>query len=279
MLFGAHVSIAGGIFNAPLRAAQIGCEVFQMFTRSPQGGQAPELTPASAEQFKKNCASSRQREWFVHCPYFINFASKNSRLARGSAAVVRGELERASLLGARFVMTHLGSYKDLGSGRGLGRVAEGLEAVLRGYRGSAEFLIEISAGAGDIIGDAFEEVADIIYHPKLKKFNIGVCFDTQHAFGGGYDLRTPEAVAATLKKFDGTIGLERLKLLHGNDSKVSLASHRDRHEHIGQGQIGRAGFAAIVGSRELQKINLVCETEPDEVKQDIALLKKIRARV
>src|SRR3989339_1697336 len=118
MYFGAHVSIAGGIINAPKNAAAIGCEVFQMFTRSPQGGSVPPITAEMATEFKKLCQKYHQKEWVVHTPYFINFASANNRIKYGSINAVRQELERAALLGAKYLMTHLGSYKDLGPDRG-----------------------------------------------------------------------------------------------------------------------------------------------------------------
>ena len=281
MYFGAHVSIAGGVFNAPLNAAALGCEVFQMFTRSPQGGSVPELTPNIAALFRRNMELTGQRECYIHTPYFINFASANNHIYCGSISVVRQELERSSLLGARYVMAHLGSYKDLGQKEGFVKVVAGLAETLKGYRGEAELLIEISAGAGAVIGDTFEEIAEIIHHPKLsapggKKHPVGVCFDTAHAFTSGYDLRTPEAVAATFKKFDQTIGLKRLKMFHCNDSEARFNEHKDRHAHIGHGYIGEVGFRALLTHPAIQNLNFICETEHDKIKDDLTLLKKIR---
>jgi len=276
MLFGAHVSMAGGLQNTPLNAAKIGCEVFQIFTRSPQGGSVSPLDDSTVKEFKKNCKKAGQKEWYVHAPFFINFASANNRIHYGSIGAIKQELTRASLLGAKYLMTHLGSYKDLGNKEGLKRVAEGLDEVLKDYKGTTEFLIEISAGAGEIIGDTFEEIAEIIHHPKLKKYKIGVCYDTQHAFASGYDIRTPEAVADTLKKIDQTIGLKNIKLFHCNDSLTELGSHKDRHAHIGEGLIGLTGFQALLKNKKLSKINFVCETENDSVKKDISILKNIR---
>lgn len=276
MYFGAHVSIAGGLPNAPLNAAKIGCEVFQMFTRSPQGGWVAPLDKTVAKQFKDNCKKSEQKQWVVHAPYFINFASANPRIKHVSITVIREELERASLLGASYLMAHLGSYKDLGPEKGFTQLIEGLAKMLTGYKGSTQFLIEISAGSGSIIGDSFEEIGKIIHHPKLKKCGIGVCYDTQHAFASGYDCRTPETLDATLKKFDKEIGLENLKLSHCNDSKTELGSHRDRHEHIGQGKIGLEGFKNILTDKRMQKINFILETEHDKVVEDLEIVKDIR---
>lgn len=276
MLFGAHVSIAGGLPNAPLNAAEIGCEVFQMFTRSPQGGWVPPCDAQVAKEFKANCKKAGQKEWYVHTPYFINFASANNRIKYGSINTVRQELERASLLGAKYLMTHLGSYKDLGPKKGYEQVVEALGEMLKNYQGETQFLIEISAGAGEIIGDQFEEITEIIYHKNLKKYDIGVCYDTQHGFASGYDARSPEAVEATLKLFDKIIGLDKLKLFHCNDSATEFASHRDRHAHLGEGKIGLAGFEALLKNKKLKDINFVLETEHDAVKKDLKILKTIR---
>ena len=276
MYFGAHVSIAGGIFNAPLNAAALGCEVFQIFSRSPRGGHVPPLTKDIVALFKKNCELTAQREWYIHTPYFIHFGSSNNRIKHGSISVLREELERGTLIGARYVMTHLGSYKDLGREGGFAQLIDGLNEVLKDYKGTTQLLIEISAGSGEVIGSSFEEIAEIVHHPKLKKYDIGVCLDTQHAFASGYDIRTPEMVQKTLKNFDATIGLSKLRLSHCNDSKVEFEACRDRHEHIGAGFIGRAGFEALFSSPLLPDINFILETEPDGVHEDLKTLKEIR---
>ncbi|MFA6547983.1 MAG: deoxyribonuclease IV [Candidatus Magasanikbacteria bacterium] len=275
MLFGAHVSIAGGVVNAPKNASNIGCECFQMFTRSPQGGSVPPLNEKIATEFKAQCKKYNQKQWVVHTPYFINFASANNRIYYGSISTVRTELERASLLGATYLMTHLGSYKDLGHDKGLAQVAEGLGEMLKGYKGTTQFLIEISAGSGEIIGDTFEEIAEIIHHKKLKKYNIGVCYDTQHGFASGYDIRTKESIDNVLKQFDNTIGLEKLKISHCNDSQTDLGSHKDRHEHIGEGKIGLAGFRSLLTNKKLKDINFYLETDHDKVREDLKILKSI----
>lgn len=276
MYFGAHVSIAGGLVNAPLNAAKIGCEVFQMFSRSPHGGWVAPLDDEIAAMFKKNMELAGQRECYIHTPYFVNFASANSRISHGTAAVVREELERGTKLGAKYVMTHMGSYKDLGEEKGFDQLVKGLVKVLTGYTGSTQLLIEISAGAGKVAGHTFEEIAQIIHHPDLKKFPLGVCFDTQHAFGSGYDLRTKEVVDATFKRFDKLIGLDKLKMFHCNDSKIELGGNKDRHEHIGEGLIGEQGFDAMVNYPPLKDKNFILETEHDKVENDLALLFKFR---
>lgn len=274
MKFGAHVSIAGGIDQAPLRAAAIGCETFQSFSRSPQGGPAPKLTPEIVEAFLRNCREANLSDWVIHAPYYLNFASENEKTRANSARIVREELERASLLQTRYVMFHPGSAKDSDEKQALQHCIDGISRVLDGYSGSAKLLIEISAGAGMVVGDTFDEVAamlDGVDNPEL-----GVCFDTAHAFAAGYDLRTPDALKKTLKEFDTHIGLDRLKMSHCNDSKVDLGMKRDRHEHLGKGFIGLGGFESILESSEFKNVDLYLETEPEGVAEDLKILKKLR---
>jgi len=273
---GAHISAAGDLSQAPLRAMEADCECFQFFSRPPQGGPAKPITKQIAEAFKASC-QKHKLDSYIHTPYYINLASAEDRIYYGSIKVIREELERGSALDVKYVMTHLGSAKDLGEAEGIKKTAAGLAEILKGYTGSCKLLIEISAGAGAIIGDAFEELAKIIDSPSLKKYGIGICFDTAHAFASGYDLRDEKTVKATFKTFDKILGLKKLKLIHANDSLAEFNSKKDRHAHIGEGKIGLAGFKTIVALAKKLKINLVLETPHDEIfPQDIRLLKKIR---
>jgi deoxyribonuclease-4 len=273
MFFGAHISISKGVAEAPRIAAAIGCEVFQMFSRSPQGGPAPLLTKTITRQFRRACDTHKQAAWYIHTPYFINLASANPRVRFGSINVIREELERGSLLGAEAVMTHLGSARDLGERAAERIVIDGIQRILRGYAGSTRLLLEISAGAGAIVGDTFEELARIL---KAVDGDCGICYDTQHAFASGYDIRTRDAVKKTLNSFDRIIGINHLALSHCNDSLVPLGSRKDRHAHIGKGEIGLAGFHALIHEPRLKTINLILETPPDGVQDDLAVLKKLR---
>ncbi len=272
MLIGCHVSIAGGIDKAPQRARDLGCEAMQIFTRSPQGGKAPTLTDEIVSEFKLKAKSYKLKATFVHTPYYINFASANNRIRYGSVSVIRDELERASLIGAKYVMTHLGSAGELSEKQASEKTIGMISKSLDGYDGSAELLIENSAGAGKIIGDTFAEIAEIIKgvnHPKLT----GICLDTQHSFASGYDWRD---FKNALQKIDSEIGLEKIKLIHLNDSQTELASHKDRHDHIGKGLIGIDAFKNIVSFAKEKNIDLILETEHDLVKEDVDLLKSLR---
>lgn len=283
MLLGAHVSIAGGIDKAPARAAEWGCEVFQTFSRSPQGGPAPKLTPELLEIFKAEMKTHKLKEHYIHTPYYINFASTNPRIQKGTVHIIREELERGTLLGSTYVMTHLGSAREVGEEKGLEMTIAGVAEILKDYKGTTGLLLEIAAGSGATLGDTFEELSTIItgVEKKLRRKNVvNICLDTQHTFASGYDLRTPEVVKDTLKKFDDTIGLDRLKLSHCNDSKVDFGSHVDRHENIGHGKMGKKAFEAIMSNPKFKKVNLILETPHEKdglaIKKDLATLKKIR---
>ncbi|MBI2984144.1 MAG: deoxyribonuclease IV [Candidatus Kerfeldbacteria bacterium] len=280
MKIGAHVSAAGGIFNAPANAAKIGCEVFQVFTRSPQGGPAPKLTEEIVGQFKAETKKHRLGDFAIHTPYYINFASTTPRIRYGSIGIVREELERGTLLGAKYVITHLGSTKDAGKALGFHKTWRAIQRILDGYKGTTELLMELSAGAGDLVGGTFEELASLIKHIESKtadRGKVNVCLDTCHLFAAGYDVRTKTALAETIRRFDQTVGLKRLKYFHGNDSVGGLGEHKDRHQHIGQGQIGMEGFRALVNHPKLKYLDLVVETPWDgSFAEDVKVLKKLR---
>ena len=258
MHIGAHISAAGDVTLAPERSKKIGGECCQFFSRPPQGGKGKELTEAIGQKFKANMKKYGQAAAYIHAPYYINLASVKNNIYYGSISVLREELERGTLLGARAMMFHLGSAKDLGEKEALDKVITGLNALLKNYTGSCQPLIEISAGSGMIIGDTFEEIAYIIKKvesnlstPKKQQMSnvkrrLAVCFDTAHAFESGYNLHDEATVKKTFQQFDKTIGLNRLTVIHMNDSKTALGSRSDRHEHLGYGHIGLAGFTALI---------------------------------
>lgn len=289
---------------APQRAHDLGCETFQCFTRSPQGGPAPALTQSIISNFKSTMRGYGMETFYIHTPYYINFASLKPRIRHSSIKVIREELERGSMLGARYVMTHLGSYTGQTVEEGIAKVADSVKQILDGYTGMTELLLEIAAGTGNIIGDTFEEVGEILRQlglpvgaglvpletarpqdplgaqaraRSLMGFG-GVCFDTCHAFASGYDFRSPDKARAMLKDFDTKIGLEYLKLVHVNDSMVDLGGKRDRHEHIGDGFIGVEGIKALLTTKSFQKIDWLLETDDFKREDDIRILKQIRDR-
>lgn len=276
MFIGLHVSIAGGIDKTPERAHNLGCECFQMFTRSPHGGAYNvKFSKETVAKFKSECKKFKIYDYYVHCPYYINFASSNNRIYYGTISSIKKELDAANLIGAKAVVVHLGSAKDLGEGEALKKTVDGLDLVLENYSGNARLLIEISAGAGKVIGDSFEEIAEIIKGVKNEK-SVGVVFDTAHSFESGYDLRNFQRVKNVFTEFDKEIELDKLELIHCNDSKSDFNSHLDRHEHIGEGKIGMEGLQAVVDFAKFRNINVIAETPYEREGDDRRNLEKLK---
>lgn len=275
MKIGCHISIAGGIENAPERAKVLGCETFQVFARSPRG-RGKDISDEQVKKFRQEMDKYGFEYFYIHAPYYINLASENPRIYHWSISALRRDLEDGSKLGARAMMTHIGSAKDVGEGKAIELVVKAIEKVLEGYKGSCQFLLEISAGSGNIIGDRFEEIGEIL--ERVKNKNLGVCFDTQHAFGSGYDIRTQEGLENTLKQFEKYIGLKKLVASHVNDSKVELGSHKDRHEDLGKGFMGLKTFELFVRHPKLKKLDVLLETPTggENYSKEIVFLKKIR---
>lgn len=279
MRIGTHVSIAGDIANAPGNAAKVGAEIFQIFSRSPHSGVVKPITPSVSERFGAAMKKYKLDTFYIHAPYFINLASTKNNIYYGSISVLRQELERSSALGAKALMTHLGSFGELTDKEGLTRVAFAISKILDSYQGTTQFLLEMSAGAGRIVGDTMEEIAAILDNKQLKQYNIGVCVDTCHAFASGYDIRTAAGIAKFLRAFDRLIGLEKLVVVHANDSLADLGQHLDRHAHIGEGYIGLQGFKALAVNEVLGRLDWILETPKDGPKDDprnVAILKKLR---
>lgn len=280
---GLHVSAAGGLSNAPENAKAMNAECFQFFSRSPRGGGAPAISDEQADLFKQR-SKEYGFESYIHTPYYINFASKNNKIYHGSINAVREELIRGTKLGVRYVVTHMGSAKDhvedaKSSAVPESAINQAIEGLKKIYETDEELttqlLLEISAGAGAVLGDSFEELATLL--EGLGRTDVNVCLDTCHMFASGYDVRSEDAVEATMKQFRSTIGIERLRLVHMNDSKKELGSHRDLHEHMGIGEIGKKGLTAILHHPDFQKVNFILETKYDEhIAADIEFLKKNR---
>jgi len=274
MKFGAHVSIADGINRAPKRASDLGCECFQIFSRSPRGGKPPELKDGLVESFLNECAGYDITEYYIHAPYYINLCSEKEELRDSSIAIIKEELERGSTLGVKYVMTHLGSSKGSNRKRAVNMIIEGLKKIIDNTNFSTKLLLENTAGQGATMGDSFEELSEIL--DGVKGSEIAICIDTAHLFASGYDIRTEERFKETFGKLSETVGVENIKLFHGNDSKVGLGERKDRHEHIGKGKIGIEGFKNIIKNPSLKNINMIVETPPEKVGDDIKILKKLR---
>ena len=276
MRVGCHISISGGIEKAPGRAADAGCECFQIFTRSPRGGNAPEIDGATARRFSSDRIRLGLADCYIHTPYIINLASADSMTRRKSADIVAEDLERAELIGAAGVVTHIGTSAGMEKKDAIRNACRSLKEVADRARGiKAEFMIENSAGQGKTLGAEFEEIACILDGAGT---GVSVCLDTAHLFGAGYDIRSSENFEETVGSIKSTFSVERVRLIHCNDSKVELGSRKDRHEHIGLGSIGIRGFETVIGSGVFAEVDFIVETPPQNSPLDIKKLKEIKRK-
>lgn len=251
---GAHVSVAGGLTNGVDRAQAIGAECIQIFVGAPQRWSTAKYTDDEAEEFKQAVSENDLNPVFIHGPYLVNLASKRGDVRAISRRVLVSQLEWAEKLGAVGVIVHVGSGGD----NAFDLAEAGLREVLAKYSGNAMFLLENDAGAGQRIGKRFSEVGRLIKAADNDE-RLGVCLDTCHALVSGYEIRDLDNLNAAMEEFDDEIGLDRLVVVHANDSKGELGSNKDRHENIGQGEIGEASFEMILSHRDLRGIPFVLE--------------------
>lgn len=286
MRLGAHMSAAGGLFKAFARGDEAGCDSMLVFTKSNRQWKAKPITDKDVEKYRKEAAEyDHIFPVAVHASYLINIASPDDALWEKSYAALKDEVERAAAFDIPLLTFHPGSFVSSDEEAGMARIAQGLKRLLEETAVSAPnvtICVETMAGQGTNIGRSFEQLAHILNlvgdHERL-----GVCFDTCHVFAAGYDIRTPETYAATMDAFDKTVGLHKIKCFHLNDSKHELGSNKDRHEHIGQGHIGKAGFANFVNDPRWAKHPAHLETpkteeddEGNEIEMDPVNLKALR---
>jgi deoxyribonuclease-4 len=235
MLLGCHLSIGKGFTGALGAAKDLDINAMQIFSHNASSWRMKEITTEAASSFQQCMTSSSVEYVVIHTMYLLNLASPDEALFERSIAALEEEISRAELLGIDQLVTHLGAHK----------------------------LLEDTAGAGTTMGTTFSELGTII-DGLSDASRVGICFDTCHAFAAGYELRTPDGLAETLEEFDREIGLDRLCLIHLNDSKFPLGSRRDRHNHIGAGEIGEEAFSLIVNHPALRDLPFILET-PKEI--------------
>ena len=274
MRLGLHLSISGSIDRVVDRAVERGCNTLQMFSRNPRAWRSKRLRSKEIESFKTKLNESDVWPVFIHTPYLLNLASPKQIVYHKSIKVLKDELQRAGELGVPYVVTHLGSHLGYGKREGLRRIVDAINEAFSTVRNDVVLLLENTAGSRNSTGSSFED-SEHIASGAEDRSRIGVCFDTCHTFAAGYDLVSKGAVEHTLRRFDETIGLDELKLVHLNDSKEGLGSGIDRHEHIGMGKIGEKGFTNILKSR-LGQLPLILETPIDHRRSDIGNLRKVR---
>ena len=263
-LIGAHQSIAGGLPKAVERAVETGCTCLQVFTRNINQWAVKPLEPDVAAAFRAAVAEAGLGLVVAHDSYLINPASAEDTLREKSVAGLVTELERADLLGIPWVVAHPGAAGEQDRAVAVQRAADGIaEALKRTKKLSSGILIETTAGQGSCLGDTFEEIAAMlkrIDRSKTLRDRVAVCLDTCHVFAAGYPLAPQAALDETLRHFDEAIGLERLKLIHANDSKRECGARVDRHEAIGDGKIGREAFKLLVNHPQLAGVPMILET-------------------
>lgn len=273
--FGAHVSAAGGVENAPLAAAKIGANAFALFTKNQRQWVSAPLTEASITAFKANCqqAGILPEHILPHDSYLINLAHPEEEPLAKSRTAFIDEMSRCELLGLKLLNFHPGStLKKISEADALLRVAESINIALSQTKGVTA-VIENTAGQGAYLGHRFEHLATIIENVD-DKTRVGVCIDTCHAYSAGYDLSTAEASTATWSEFDNIVGFNYLKGMHLNDDMKPLGSKVDRHSPLGDGTIGLEAFKYIASDPRFDNIPLILETpEPERWAQEIELLR------
>ncbi|HIJ84377.1 MAG TPA: deoxyribonuclease IV [Magnetococcales bacterium] len=271
---GAHVSTAGGVFNAPVNARAIGAKAFALFTKNQKQWAAKPLTPQEIDLFRAHMETGgyRPQDVLPHDGYLINLGNPDDAAREKSLESFILEINRCRDLGLTCLNFHPGSHlKQMSVTDGLARIAQSINMALGATQGVMA-VIENTAGQGSNLGHTFEQIAELIFQVEDKS-RIGVCLDTCHAFTSGYDLRTPETYRATMNQFDRIIGLSYLKGMHLNDSKPELGSRVDRHESLGKGKLGLEPFRQIMNDPVLDEIPLILETiAPELWPEEIALL-------
>jgi deoxyribonuclease-4 len=270
------MSVAGGLPLACERARQVGANVLQLFTKNERQWNAKPLDPKEAEAFKARRKELKIRTAFAHDSYLINMASPDPALWKRSVDAMVEEVRRAEALGLEFVVTHPGSPLDAGQMFGIRRMIQGLDEVHRQTpKARVRILLETTAGQGSVIGFTFDQLARMIEGAQDSK-RLGVCFDTCHVFAAGYDIRTAQGYAATMEDLDRTVGLGRVEAFHLNDSVKDLGCRVDRHQHIGQGCIGKEAFRMLMNDPRFREVPMVLET-PKEDDMDVKNLKLLRS--
>ena len=270
-----HVSILGTIDQANDRARELGCDTFQIFTRNPRGWEYKKLDREEVGEFRRKTASYNLNPVVAHMPYLPNLSSPKKLLYNKSVKSLTAELDRCATLGIPYIATHLGSHMGKGADLGLERIVGAVNTALSESQSDVMLLLENTAGTKNSMGSSFEDLKRILDRLDSRK-RVGICFDTAHAYAAGYDLHSPRGVNDTISKFDSTIGIGLLRVIHLNDSQVGLGSGRDRHEHIGLGYIGEAGFKALFKHEAVQNLSLIMETPVDDRRDEAGNMRKVR---
>ncbi len=270
---GIHVSIAGGVAKSLRRAHDLKVNAIQIFLKNCNRWESPPYSKDLIREFHLLWDCSPELKIFAHSGYLINLAGSGKNLRRSLHALI-DEMHRAEALGIDSLVVHPGCHKGVGISQGIRRIAQSLDFVYRQSGSSVNILLETTSGMGTSIGYRFEHLRDIIGHSQYPE-KLYVCLDTCHVFAAGYDISDERGLDRTLLEFNSTVGIDRLRLIHLNDSKRELASRIDRHEHIGEGYIGYCGFSSLVNDARVLSIPMILETPKEKNDTDQKNLGKI----
>ena len=278
VLFGAHVSAAGGISKAIDRIEEIGGDAVQVFTQSPRMWRPTAHTPEEVERFRRRRREARVKAVSCHALYLVNLASRDDAVRQNSLAALRATMETARAIGSEAVVFHVGSHLGYGFREAVGIVEPAVRELLQLTTDELWLCMENAAGAGGTIGRSIAELEELMDaldgHPRL-----GVCLDSCHWWASGVDVSDPESLEEALADLDRRVGLDRLRVLHVNDSQTALDSNRDRHARVGEGLIGD-GLATFLGHPALQRLPAITETWEDEGRdtEDLDRMRALRRR-
>lgn len=280
MLLGCHLSISGGLDRTIARAQELQINALQIFSHNARSWKMSPLKPEEAKRFIERSRRAGIEYAVIHTIYLINLASPDPKNFTLSVQALQDEVQRAAELHIPHVNTHIGAHLGQGVEKGLERIANAINAVLASPQAqnapNVKILLENSAGEGTELGATFAELGTVLKYIQDQS-RVGICIDTCHAFAAGYEITTPQGLEKTLEELDREVGLERVALIHLNDSKFPLGSRRDRHEHIGRGQIGLEGFRLIVNHPALREKPFILETPKDDEHSDPENLAAIRS--
>jgi deoxyribonuclease-4 len=255
-----HLSVGKGIDAVPELAERVGADTYQIFVDSPSTWAYSEWDPGKIARFRERRTALGQGPVVVHTGYLINLGGPKADVFSKSLAALGLEFAKAGTIGADYLVLHPGKHLGTGRETGLKKIVGGLVRVMeKNPPGAPTLLLEDSEGSGTCLGVSFEELAFLLAGLDAKGLPAGVCLDTAHLWGAGYDLSTPERVTAVLDEFDRVVGLDRLGCIHLNDSSKELGSHTDRHAYLGEGKIGLEPFRALVRDGRLERVALILE--------------------
>ena len=277
-LLGAHESIAGGMGEALIRGKQVGCECVQIFTKSSRQWAAKPLLKEEIDTFKRNKIETGITTVIAHDSYLVNLGAPDDQMRKKSVKGFIEELQRCEALGVPTLVAHPGSHVGTGEENGIKTIAKSIDEAHAACKGfEVKIALEITAGQGSTLGCNFQQMARIIDAVK-ENDRLRLCFDTEHAFASGYDIRTPEGYENTFSELDKYIGIKRLAAFHLNDSVKDFNSKVDRHQHIGKGFIGLDAFRRLLNDRRFFGLPMCLETpKGPDLKEDIENLTTLRS--